>query len=120
MPDTRRGSALGFVFKMILVFTIGGNLLALQVSPSYTLPRPILYGVLLVLAISVARSLARVAAWIRYRRWRHRAKGARAVAYRMCVRCWYSLAGSPAGGVCPECGEPYTPEDLRERWQVFL
>lgn len=36
----------------------------------------------------------------------------------VCPRCCYSLIGLDASGDCPECGVPYSPETLRQRWAV--
>lgn len=35
----------------------------------------------------------------------------------VCWQCWYPLRGvSPH--TCPECGEPFLPAELRERWAL--
>lgn len=35
---------------------------------------------------------------------------------RICWHCGYALAGLADQGACPECGNPYTLAQLRERW----
>ena len=35
---------------------------------------------------------------------------------RMCFRCGYDLCGLGDAGACPECGEAFVLEALRERW----
>jgi hypothetical protein len=34
----------------------------------------------------------------------------------ICPRCRYHLAGLDEQGTCPECGQPYGADDLRELW----
>lgn len=41
---------------------------------------------------------------------------ARSKLYRICP-CGYDLAGSPIEGLCPECGDAYTPQSLKEHWE---
>ncbi|MFN0012708.1 MAG: hypothetical protein ACKVS8_13810 [Phycisphaerales bacterium] len=35
---------------------------------------------------------------------------------RVCVKCHYTLAGLPAPGTCPECGEPFPEDGHAARW----
>lgn len=39
---------------------------------------------------------------------------------RLCPRCHYNLAGLTDEGHCPECGEPYSPDQLAEAWRRAL
>ena len=36
---------------------------------------------------------------------------------RLCPRCHYELDGLVLAGICPECGDPYTPESLAGAWR---
>jgi hypothetical protein len=36
--------------------------------------------------------------------------------WRVCTKCEYDLSGNALCSVCPECGTPYTHEDLRLGW----
>lgn len=40
--------------------------------------------------------------------------------YRVCTSCLYSLAGHGETGACPECGQPFTADELRETWSRWL
>jgi hypothetical protein len=42
----------------------------------------------------------------------------RKTGYRVCHGCSYDLSSSPDAGVCPECGQEYTPEQLKEAWEA--
>lgn len=44
-------------------------------------------------------------------------KRLREAGYRVCPTCSYDLSASALQGVCPECGDPYSPETLREKWE---
>jgi len=36
--------------------------------------------------------------------------------FRICPECGYSLVDLDLEGTCPECGTPYTPEELEVVW----
>jgi hypothetical protein len=40
----------------------------------------------------------------------------RATDFRVCPDCSYDLSASTGPVTCPECGQPHTPESLRQRW----
>lgn len=42
----------------------------------------------------------------------------RALDYRFCPECAYDLRDAPPSGTCSECGTPFTPASLRERWEA--
>lgn len=44
----------------------------------------------------------------------------RALEYRVCPRCAYSLVGLPDEHTCPECGIEYSVESLRAQWKRWL
>lgn len=35
----------------------------------------------------------------------------------LCIRCFYPLRGLPDTGLCPECAEPYTRDQLARLWR---
>jgi hypothetical protein len=36
--------------------------------------------------------------------------------WRRCLHCFFDLRGLPAHGMCPECGEAYEIDKVREEW----
>ena len=44
----------------------------------------------------------------------------RALEYRMCLRCGYSLVHLPSRHICPECGLAYDAAELRSLWLGWL
>ena len=39
--------------------------------------------------------------------------------FEVCIECGYELSGLPGEGNCPECGSPYTREQLKQLWTKF-
>lgn len=39
---------------------------------------------------------------------------------RVCYDCGYLLSGLPDEHTCPECGKPYTVQQLRHRWMDWM
>jgi len=37
-----------------------------------------------------------------------------------CLECGYPLKGLPAEHRCPECGEPYSMETVRQTWRRYF
>ncbi len=58
-----------------------------------------------------------IIAVIAWRFWREGLlrRRAEACGFRLCDACTYDLRGVETG-VCPECGEAFTAQTLRERW----
>ena len=70
----------------------------------------------LILAPCWAGVIVAVSVGVHDRRLVRRVRAARG---RLCVRCHYTLAGLPAPGACPECGEPYPEDGHASRWVEF-
>lgn len=47
-------------------------------------------------------------------------KTVHAYAYELCLDCGYDLRGLPESHKCPECGQAYTKEHLRESWRRWF
>lgn len=37
--------------------------------------------------------------------------------YKVCPGCMYDLESLEDQGICPECGQAYTPEGLKSKWE---
>jgi len=46
-------------------------------------------------------------------------KQAERLGWKRCWHCGYDLTGVAADGVCPECGNAYTREDLATKWRLL-
>lgn len=55
-----------------------------------------------------------IAGMLKERRWRSRA---RSLQGRMCGNCLHDLRGLGDAGHCPECGHPFSLDQLRRYWK---
>ncbi len=94
---------LCLVGVVILVAQRGSSLIAV-LSP---------VGGILVCNVVLLTTIAKLSGSHYSARSRLRSKG-----YKICPQCQYNLNNLPDQGACPECGFSYTPEILKERWEL--
>ncbi|MCC6952159.1 MAG: hypothetical protein IT433_12040 [Phycisphaerales bacterium] len=46
-------------------------------------------------------------------------KQAECLGWKRCWHCGYDLTGAAADGLCPECGNAYTRENLAAKWRLL-
>lgn len=69
------------------------------------------------LLLMLLNTFAWGASCLRMRDWRRFVQTVREAEYRVCPTCGYPLKGLADAGNCPECGEVYELDALRQQWE---